>query len=256
MDLTKLFSRNWGFLSETLQNELAKTTVLVAGTGLGSTFASLAARTGIGHFILADGDEVDYSNINRQAFNRHHIGQNKAEATGSIIHSINPKASVKIIHEFLDCNSLIDPVSQSDIIINTIDFDSPAFLTCTRLSRSQNKWVLFPVNLGWGGAVYVFHKNSASMKDTFGLDTDNPLEAKKAIVNHALGKQPHAYLEPIHQLFQNAEADEWPYDPQLGVATAITSALMVTITVSILEKESVRMAPDANYIDFRDLITP
>ena len=76
-----------GFLSSEDQHAIAQTRVLLAGCGLGSNIAVLAARTGFSRFTIADGDVVDSSNLNRQAFRVEHLGRNKAEVTESLIPS-------------------------------------------------------------------------------------------------------------------------------------------------------------------------
>src|SRR5215472_11947722 len=65
-----LYTRNWAYISAELQDHLATTTLFTAGSGLGSVVAILAARTGVKRFIIADGDTVQESNLNRQSFSR------------------------------------------------------------------------------------------------------------------------------------------------------------------------------------------
>lgn len=50
----------------------------IAGLGgLGSNIAMMLARSGIRHFVLADFDIVDESNLNRQHYFPEHLGRKK-----------------------------------------------------------------------------------------------------------------------------------------------------------------------------------
>lgn len=70
--------------------------VAVAGAGgLGSNLALLLARSGIGTLCIVDFDTVELSNLNRQAYDRRHLGMPKAEALAARIAEINPDVCVQ-----------------------------------------------------------------------------------------------------------------------------------------------------------------
>jgi molybdopterin/thiamine biosynthesis adenylyltransferase len=75
-------SRNWGLISEETQKKIENSIILCAGCGLGALVAIIAARAGFKNFILADGDRVEASNLNRQPFFIAHLGRNKAPTLG------------------------------------------------------------------------------------------------------------------------------------------------------------------------------
>ena len=57
-----------------------ETKIGIAGLGgLGSNIAMMLARSGIRHFVLADFDTVDESNLNRQHYFPAHLGRKKTE---------------------------------------------------------------------------------------------------------------------------------------------------------------------------------
>ena len=64
------------------QEKLLSSAALVIGCGgLGAAALPFLAAAGVGRLILADHDEVDETNLQRQtAFNESDIGRNKAEA--------------------------------------------------------------------------------------------------------------------------------------------------------------------------------
>ncbi len=90
----ELTDRNWGFLTAQGQERIKEAKILLAGCGLGSNIAALAARTGFSRFILADGDRVEINNLNRQAFRLEDVGKNKAKATAELILEVNPEAEM------------------------------------------------------------------------------------------------------------------------------------------------------------------
>ena len=118
---SQLTRQNWGFLSEKEQDLIGSTTVLLAGCGLGSNVAVLAARTGFQHFIAANGDLVEASNLNRQAFRVEHLGQNKAEATSRLIREVNPDAEVEVVPRFLQAEDADAIVERSGLVVNMVD---------------------------------------------------------------------------------------------------------------------------------------
>lgn len=62
--------------------------------GLGSHTAVALARAGIGRLHIVDDDEVDLSNIHRQAYFLRQVGKKKTEALTEIINDINPYIQV------------------------------------------------------------------------------------------------------------------------------------------------------------------
>ena len=97
----QLTLRNGFFISRDLQLKIKECSLVLAGCGLSSNFAVLAARLGFEKFILIDGDNVDESNLNRQPFSLNHVGLNKAEAISEIIKQINQNQASSSLHVFL-----------------------------------------------------------------------------------------------------------------------------------------------------------
>lgn len=70
--------------------------------GVGSYVAEALARSGVGHFVLIDGDIIEESNINRQLYAlRSTIGKLKTETAGQRILDINPDCKVQIVSDFV-----------------------------------------------------------------------------------------------------------------------------------------------------------
>lgn len=247
---TELYSRNWAFISSDLQERMASTTLFFAGLGLGSVIAELAVRTGIENFILADGDKVELSNLNRQAYDSHNLWENKARATAGILSRINKNARIQIIDRFLEKDDLAAPIADCDFVINTIDFDHPALIECNRLAGEMGKTVLFPMNIGWGGTLIVFTPDSESLEKMGGItDAQGDLseQLKKNLVLRAVGENIPPYLASV--LAGLLSPRGWPYDPQLGAASSLTAALAIRTLLALIAGEKVRTSPEAIRID-------
>ena len=81
---------------------LAKKTVLIIGLGgVGGYTVEALSRSGIGHLILIDYDNVDITNINRQIIALHsNIGRKKTDCFKERIKDINPNCTVDTLNIF------------------------------------------------------------------------------------------------------------------------------------------------------------
>lgn len=283
-----LYSRNWAFIPPEHQARLAQVRLLCVGTGLGSMVVQLAARTGFQRYVLCDGDTVTVDNLNRQAFLREQINENKASATAATIRSLLPHAEIDVIPRFVGAADFPELVADVDFVINTIDLDSPAFLALNRTARAYGKTVLFPINLGWGGALLVFTPESCSLDEFLTTVSVSSAEtypdvmaswdalderssvllpaferdvsaATTQLVEHVLARLPNgipSYLREAIPAFRERTPETWPYDPQLGVAAHLTAAITVRTLVHLVDGLPVRTAPDVIWCDPDALIAP
>ena len=114
-------------LSRTLGGEnlkkLQQVKIGLAGAGgLGSNCAQLLVRSGFKKFRIVDLDRVEASNLNRQFYFAHQVGQPKVEALRDNLLAINPdleletlalmitKANAALL--FRDCDAVIEALDQ------------------------------------------------------------------------------------------------------------------------------------------------
>ncbi len=260
-DSDDLFSRNWAFITPEIQHILDHTCLFAAGAGLSSTIVALACRTGFGSFILADGDNVELSNLNRQAFFRRQIGENKATATAELLREIRPDAKVTVLPEFIENDSYTASLDRANIVINSIDYDNPALFALARDARARGIPMIIPLNLGWGGAVFVFTGDSMPLAEMLGVDpaaSHSAADVSGRLVASAFGGSPFGvpdYLAATLADFQTNGA-QWPCEPQLGAAASLTAAMVVRAAAALAANEPVRVAPAASHIDLRSLLEP
>ncbi|MDP9957506.1 tRNA threonylcarbamoyladenosine dehydratase [Epilithonimonas hungarica] len=146
LERTELLIKDEGI--EKLQN--AK--VLVVGLGgVGSFAAEFLARAGIGKMIIADGDVVDITNINRQLPALHStIGQHKVELVGDRLMDINPKLELTRINEFLEPERMEELIKSEkfDYVLDCIDSLTPKLALMITCRRNRVKLVS---SMGAGG---------------------------------------------------------------------------------------------------------
>ena len=81
---------------------LRRKTAVCIGCGGTRGFTEELARSGVGNFVLMDGDIVDASNIATQQVYASEIGRSKTEVLKERILDINPAAEVTAVPRFLD----------------------------------------------------------------------------------------------------------------------------------------------------------
>ncbi len=101
-------------------NRLAEKKVGVVGLGSGGGFVALSlAMSGVGNFVLVDGDALEGGNVTRHVADRRYIGQNKAAAVADLIWQRHPDAQVDIrqgpIEDHWDC------LDDLDILVVAVD---------------------------------------------------------------------------------------------------------------------------------------
>ncbi|MEP5764832.1 MAG: molybdopterin-synthase adenylyltransferase MoeB [Halieaceae bacterium] len=105
------------------QERLLAAKVLVAGVGgLGSPVALYLAAAGVGSLVLADGDQVDASNLQRQvAHNEASIGMSKVESAAATIRALNSATELVLVAEQLQGELLREQVAAVDLVIDATD---------------------------------------------------------------------------------------------------------------------------------------
>jgi adenylyltransferase/sulfurtransferase len=111
--------------SEGQESLLDSTMLLIGMGGLGSPSAMYLAATGVGHLIIADFDQVELSNLQRQIV--HHtddIGKDKVDSAKEKMVAINPNIKITTIKD-LNENNLNSWINKADVVLDGTDnFDT------------------------------------------------------------------------------------------------------------------------------------
>ncbi|APE29872.1 molybdopterin-synthase adenylyltransferase MoeB [Halomonas aestuarii] len=101
---------------------LAGHALVIGAGGLGSPVALYLAAAGLGRLTLADADEVELSNLQRQvAHATADIGRNKAESAREAALALNPDVSVRAIDDYLDGEALARAAAEADVVLDCTD---------------------------------------------------------------------------------------------------------------------------------------
>lgn len=105
------------------QLALCNARVLVLGLGgLGSPVALYLAAAGVGELVLADFDQVDESNLQRQIVHQHSaVGENKARSAAASIKQMNPNTRIEVRQSKLAGDELEALVRDVDAVVDCSD---------------------------------------------------------------------------------------------------------------------------------------
>jgi len=110
------------------ENLLSSKVIVVGAGGLGSPAAMYLASAGIGTIGIADKDEVELSNLNRQIMHKTcNIGKLKTNSAKQTINEINPDIKINIYNE-ISSQNISEIISQYDFVIDATDNFETKFL--------------------------------------------------------------------------------------------------------------------------------
>ena len=105
------------------QQKIIDSTILIIGMGgLGSPSALYLAAAGVGHIMIADFDQVELSNLQRQIIHRtSDIGDDKVNSAKSKLLELNPNIKVTIANELVHTDNLSSLIKGVDIVLDGTD---------------------------------------------------------------------------------------------------------------------------------------
>ncbi|KAA0692501.1 molybdopterin-synthase adenylyltransferase MoeB [Halopseudomonas laoshanensis] len=105
------------------QQRLLDSRVLIVGLGgLGAPVALYLAAAGVGTLVLADHDQVDLTNLQRQII--HHtadIGRAKVDSAADHLLALNPQIQIRRLQQALADSALQDAVTGVDLVLDCSD---------------------------------------------------------------------------------------------------------------------------------------
>lgn len=112
------------------QKKLLNAKVLIIGAGgLGSPVALYLAAAGVGTIGIADADDVDLSNLQRQVIHTtKDVGTPKVESAKKTMEEINPDVKVITYHTFVTSENILDLIKDYDFVIDGTDNFPAKFL--------------------------------------------------------------------------------------------------------------------------------
>ena len=105
------------------QQKINDSKMLIIGMGgLGSPSALYLAAAGVGHIVIADFDQVELSNLQRQIIHStSDIGDDKVNSAKSKLLELNPNITVTVVNEIMHSDNLASLIQDVDIVLDGTD---------------------------------------------------------------------------------------------------------------------------------------
>ncbi|MDR2366045.1 MAG: HesA/MoeB/ThiF family protein, partial [Zoogloeaceae bacterium] len=145
------------------QERLLAAKVLIVGAGgLGSPVALYLAAAGVGTLVIADGDTVDASSLQRQILHTEaRIGENKARSARSALAALNPQIEVIAVEQQLEGAALEHEVRSADLALDCSDnfaVRDAINRACVQFGRP----LVSGAAIGFTGQICVFDRRAAA----------------------------------------------------------------------------------------------
>ena len=172
-DYDLAFSRNIGWVTQAEQLKLKKTRIAIAGLGgVGGAHLLTLARLGISKFNIADFDEFDVHNLNRQsgAF-MSTMAQSKIDTIARMAKDINPEIDLRLFPQGVTPDNVDQFLDDVDVYVDGLDFFAlPARRMVFAKCREKGIPALTAAPLGMGTAFLYFSPAGMSFEDYFKVE--------------------------------------------------------------------------------------
>jgi len=146
---------------EAQERLLAARVLIVGAGGLGSPAALYLAAAGVGTLAIADHDQVDLSNLQRQLLHRHRdIGRPKVDSARDSLQALNPDTRVIALAERLAGERLDAEVDAADVVVDASDNFATRFAVNAACARHRTPLVSGAA-IRLEGQLTVFHPGAS-----------------------------------------------------------------------------------------------
>lgn len=232
-DYDVAFSRNLGWLTPGEQAQLRGKKIAIAGLGgAGGVHLLALTRIGVGRFHLADLDQFDLVNFNRQAgAGMHSLGQAKTDVMARLARDINPELDVRVFDEGVQPHNIDAFLDGVDLYVDGLDyFVFGARRLVYDACRARKIPITFAVPLGMGASLINFLPGGPSFEEYFRLD-DGPEEEWP--LRFLIGLAP-ALLHKSYLVYPEIVDFQKQRVPSTGLACQICAGLAGTEAVKLL----------------------
>ncbi|EAR55259.1 Putative molybdopterin biosynthesis MoeB protein [Photobacterium sp. SKA34] len=144
-------------MGEQGQLALNNAKVLIVGAGgLGSAAVMYLAAAGVGLLVIADDDEVESSNLQRQVIYREtDVSLNKAQAACDQLLALNPLVRTRAVKANLAGFQLVMEVQQADIVLDCSDNWATRYAV-NQACYQHHTPLIAGASIGWQGQLLAF----------------------------------------------------------------------------------------------------
>ncbi len=140
------------------QERLLQARVLIVGLGgLGCPVALYLAAAGVGELLLADGERVEISNLQRQiAHTQSRIGDSKVDSASAAVAALNPDCRIRGIPRYLEREELTALAAEVSLVVDASD-NAATRLAANRACVEAGVALVSGAAIRSEGQVAVFH---------------------------------------------------------------------------------------------------
>jgi molybdopterin/thiamine biosynthesis adenylyltransferase len=243
------FSRNLGLINPEEQETLRRCRVAIPGMGgVGGNHLMTLARLGIGKFRIADPDQFDIVNFNRQyGALIGTMGRSKAEVMAEQARGVNPELDLSVWTEPLSPRNIDAFLEGVDVVIDALDFFAfDVRRMFFREARARGIWTVTAGPIGFSAAWLVFDPHGMSFDEYFDFhDGMEPVDEFSAFL---IGLTPRGTHFPYLDL--SCVDRRTGRGPSAGLACSLCSGVAATEVLKILlGRQPVRSAPCYSQFD-------
>ncbi len=242
-DYDTAFSRNIGWVTRLEQEKLRASRIAIAGLGgVGGAHLLTLARLGVARFNIADFDDFDVHNMNRQAGAfMPFMGQSKSDTIARMARDINPEIDLRLFPRGVQPDNVDEFLRDADVYVDGLDFfvlpvRRMVFAKC----REKRIPALTAAPLGMGVAFLHFSPAGMSFEDYFKVEGH---ESQEQYARFIAGLSPammnrNYLVEPEAVNFQEGKG------PSTIMACDLCAGVMGTFVLKLLlGRGPVRAAP-------------
>jgi tRNA threonylcarbamoyladenosine dehydratase len=248
----EITQRNIGVVTPEEQARIQKLVVAIAGCGgVGASAAHFLTRLGVGELRLADPEEFEASNVNRQfAAYVDTIGVNKAVAVAAELARINPGLITRTFTDGVSEGSVGALLDDVDAVVDAVDFWAlEAELLLHREARRRGQWVFTSQGAVEITSVTCFDPAQSALEDM--VCVDGRPSAARAIESF----MPVLPKAATPELLARAIAGELPSVPTDVMASVFEATFVVDDLIRVIVRRLPPpvVAPDLYVFDQDDL---
>ena len=248
-DYDTAFSRNIGWVTHAEQEKLRGSRIAIAGLGgVGGAHLLTLARLGVSHFNIADFDDFDVHNLNRQAGAfMPFMGQTKIATVARMALDINPEIDLRLFPKGVQPENVDEFLRDVDVYVDGLDF----FVLPTRrmvFAKCREKGIpaLTAAPLGMGVAFLYFSPAGMSFEDYFKVEGH---ESQEQYARFIAGLSP-AMVQRDYLVAPEAVNFREKRGPSTIMACDICAGVMGTSVLKLLlRRGSIKAAPWGMHFD-------
>lgn len=250
-EYNEAFSRNLGVVSPDEHARLRQATVAIAGMGgVGGDYLISLVRAGVGGFHLAEFDEFEFVNFNRQyGANTGTVGRRKLDVMVEYALQINPELRITTFPDGIGTANIDAFLSGTDLAIDAVDaFAVDMHPLLVNAATSRGLATIAAVPLGLGAGVLAFGPQGMAYADYLAITPDMSEDEK--ILQFLLGFAPEMHhLKYLDPKFINLKERKGP--SSIAGCKLCTGFITTQALVALLHPEELRYVPWYTYLDAR-----